>query len=121
MKEKKFLTKAEHQVMLILWNLKEKGGFTNDILKGYEEPKPAYTTLATFLKILVNKGFVKSSKVGSMLYFTPKVSKMDYCKIVMEKACNDYFDGDIVKFFQFLAKNNELTAEQKEEVLSALK
>ena len=56
-----------------------------------------------------------------MLYFTPKVSKMDYCKIVMEKACDDYFDGDIVKFFQFLAKNNELTAEQKEEVLAALK
>ena len=67
MKEKKFLTKAEHQVMLILWGLKEKGGFTNDILRGYEEPKPAYTTLATFLKILSNKGFVKSSKVGSML------------------------------------------------------
>ena len=120
MKEKKFLTKAEHQVMLILWGLKEKGGFTNDILKGYEDPKPAYTTLATFLKILAGKGFVKASKVGSMLYFTPKVSKADYCKIVMEKATGDYFDGDIVKFFQFLAANNELTAEQKEAIKAAL-
>ena len=120
MKEKKFLTKAEHQVMLILWNLPDKGGFTNDILKGYEDPKPAYTTLATFLKILTNKGFVKLQKVGSMLYFTPKISMMDYCKIVMEKNCEDYFKGDIVNYMKFFIENNKLTDEQKEAVISAL-
>lgn len=120
MNEKKFLTKAEHQVMLILWNLPDKGGFTNDILAGYEEPKPAYTTLATFLKILTNKGFVKSQKVGSMLYFTPKISMMDYCKIVMEKNCEDYFEGDIVNFVKFLFANNNLNDEQKQDIIATL-
>lgn len=120
MKEKKFLTKAEHQVMLILWGLPDKGGFTNDILAGYENPKPAYTTLATFLKILTNKGFIKATKIGSMLYYTPKLSRAEYCKLIMEKNLQDYFDGDIAHFICFLLKNNELTTEQKETVLASL-
>jgi len=118
--DKRFLTRSEHQVMLLLWSLKDKGGFTKDILDGYSEPKPAYTTLATFLKILTRKGFVKASKVGAMLYYTPKISKMDYCKIVMEKANEDYFEKDTVAFIKFILKNNKLTPEQKEELMSAI-
>lgn len=116
MNEKKFLTRSEFQVMLILWNLPGKGGFTKDILAGFEAPKPAYTTLATFLKILTNKGFVKSDKVGSMLYFTPRVSKDNYCKLAMNKAQSDYFNNDPVEFVRFIAKNNSLTDEQKQSI-----
>lgn len=120
MNDKKFLTKSEFQVMLILWNLPNKGGFTKDILAGFDFPKPAYTTLATFLKILTNKGFVKASKVGSMLYFTPRVPKESYCKLTMEKALSDYFHNDPVEFIQFIAQHNELTDEQKQRVKDIL-
>lgn len=106
--------------MLILWSLEGKGGFTNDILQGFEDPKPAYTTLATFLKILTNKGFVNAEKVGSMLYYTPKVTKAAYCKSLMEKACNDYFESNSADFVKFVIKNSKLSAEQKEAVLSAI-
>ena len=120
MAAKKFLTKSELQVMLILWSLPTKGGYTNEILTGYEDPKPAYTTLATFLKILTNKGFVKSQKVGSMLYFTPQVSRADYCKRVMEKAQKDYFEGDGAKFIQFLIRQNNLSDEEKQAIIATL-
>ncbi len=113
---KKFLTRSEFQVMLILWNLPGKGGFTKDILAGFESPQPAYTTLATFLKILTNKGFVKSEKVGFMLYYTPCVSKENYCKLAMTKAQNDYFGNDPVEFVRFIAQNNHLTDEQKQAI-----
>ncbi len=120
MAAKKFLTKSELQVMLILWALPTKGGYTNEILAGYEDPKPAYTTLATFLKILTNKGFVKSQKVGSMLYFTPVVSRAEYCKRVMEKAQKDYFAGDAAKFIQFLIRQNNLNDEEKQTIIASL-
>lgn len=106
--------------MLILWNLEGKGGFTNDILQGFENPKPAYTTLATFMKILTNKGFVNAEKVGSMLYYTPKITMSAYCKRLMEKACNDYFDGDSVEFIRFIIKNSKFTEEQKQAVAGML-
>ncbi len=114
MTEKKFLTRAEHQVMLILWGLDEKGGFTNDILKGFPNPKPAYTTLATFMKILSNKGFVNAEKVGSMLYYTPTITKMTYFKRMMEKNCADFFDGNSGEMIRFALKNAKLTDDQKE-------
>lgn len=116
------LTKSEHQVMLYLWNL-PKGGFTNQILSQFpESDKPAYTTLATFLKILVNKGYVKAKKEKetSMLYYTAKVSKETYCTIMMEKYRKEYFDDDPVTFIKFVAANNELAPEQKKEIIEAL-
>ena len=116
----KILTRSEFQVMLILWNLPNKAGFTHDILEVYEDPKPAYTTLATFLKILTKKGFVKSKKVGAMLYYVPVVTKEEYCKMVMDKAQVDYFDNDPAEFIAFIVRNNTLTDEQKEALMSEL-
>ena len=119
--DKKFLTRSEYQCMMNLWNLPTQGGFIRDIQEGFEAPKPAYTTTATFMKILVRKGFCKVQKVGSMQYYTPKISKKDYCKRVMEKAREDYFDGDVTKFIGFLLKYNEVTDEQKEALVAMLK
>ncbi len=116
------LTKSEHQVMLYLWNL-PKGGFTNQILCQFPEAdKPAYTTLATFLKILVNKGYVKAKKdkETSMLYYTAKVPKEAYCSIMMEKYRKEYFDDDPVAFIKFVAEENNLTPEQKQEIAKVL-
>ncbi len=100
--------------MLVLWDLEGKGGFTNDILRKIPGPKPAYTTLATFLKILTNKGFVNAEKVGSMLYYTPKISKTGYFKRIAEKYNADFFGGNAYEMIRFAAKNTKLTDKQKE-------
>ena len=121
MEKKMFLTKAEHQVMLYVWDLGNEGGFTIDILVKYEEPKPAYTTLATFLKILTNKGFVNVKKVGSMLYYTPRISKLEYCKSVLEKIDMEYFDGNTVEFIKFLVKHNKLSKEQMDDIIAGVR
>lgn len=120
-KKLKLLTKSEHQIMLYLWNL-DKGGYTNAILNQFPEPKPAYTTLATFLKILTTKGFIKTTKSdNSKLFYTPKVKKEDYTKFLMAKNQEDFFDGSASNFIKFLIKENELTAEEKKEIITLLK
>ena len=113
MRDKRFMTRSEFQCMLNLWALPTKGGFTRDIQEGFEDPKPAYTTTATFMKILVRKGFCKMERVGSMQYYTPKITKEEYCQRVIEKAQDDYFEGDITRFVEFLLKHNDVTIQQK--------
>ena len=104
-----------------LWNLPTKGGFCRDIQDGFEEPKPAYTTTATFMKILVRKGFCKMERVGSMQYYTPLISKEEYCQRVLGKAQDDYFEGDITRFVEFLLKHNDVTPQQKEAMVAMLR
>lgn len=119
--DKRFLTRSEFQCMLNLWNLNTRGGFVRDIQEGFENPKPAYTTTATFMKILVRKGFCKVEKVGAMQYYTPKITKKAYCKRVMEKALGDYFDGDVAQFVGFLLDQTTPTSEQKEAISAMLR
>lgn len=119
--DKRFMTRSEFQCMLNLWNLPSRGGFTRDIQEGFEEPKPAYTTTATFMKILVKKGFCKMERVGAMQYYTPLISKEEYCQRVMGKAKDDFFGGDITSFVEFLLNHNEVTTEQKEAMVAMLR
>ena len=121
MTDKRFMTRAEVQCMLNLWALPTKGGVVRDIQDGFAEPKPAYTTTATFMKILVRKGFCKMNRVGSMQYYTPRITKEEYCHRVMEKACEDYFDGDVVRFVEFLLQNNEVSQDQKDAIVAILR
>jgi len=120
MKERKLLTKSEYQVMHILWNLPQVSAFTGEILAKYDNPKPAYTTLATFLKILTTKGFVKSKKIGSMLSFTPAISQEEYADLLIKYEREDFFNNDIVKHIEFLVNHQELTNEQIDTIVSIL-
>jgi predicted transcriptional regulator len=121
MTDNRFMTRSEFQCMLNLWSLPAKGGFVRDIQEMFEDPRPAYTTTATFMKILARKGFCKVERVGSMQYYTPKVSKEEYCQRVMEKALEDYFHGNVVDFIGFLLNRNELTPEEKAAIVAMLK
>ena len=121
MNDKRFLTRSEFQCMQNLWALPTRGGFVRDIQEGFEEPKPAYTTTATFMKILVRKGFCKMDRVGSMQYYTPQVTKEEYCARVLDKILDDYFEGDITHFVDFLLKHNDVSREHKETIVAMLK
>ena len=86
MKEKKQLTKAETQVMNVLWSLPEGQGRSAEIMERMPEPKPALTTLLTFLKILKDKGFIIAEKVGKGQLFKALVSREDYTRTYMNEV-----------------------------------
>ena len=117
MKEKKKqLTKAETQVMNILWSLPEQQGFIQDIIDRYPEPKPAYTTILTFMKILTDKGFVKPEKVGKANRFSPLVSKDDYTYSFISDVKDTFFDGSFTSLVSFFAKKEQYTDKQLAEL-----
>ncbi|WP_028902812.1 MULTISPECIES: BlaI/MecI/CopY family transcriptional regulator [unclassified Prevotella] len=117
MKEKKKqLTKGETQVMNILWSLPEQQGFIQDIIDRYPEPKPAYTTILTFMKILTEKGFVKPEKVGKANRFSPLVSKEDYTYSFISDVKDTFFGGSFTSLVSFFAKKEQYTDEELAEL-----
>ena len=108
MKNHKQLTKSEFQVMDILWNLPEQSGFTSDILKEYPEPKPAYTTLATFLKILKEKDFVRSESE-------------EYTGTFMKEVKNTFFGGSFMSLISFFAEKEDLSKEEINQLITIIK
>lgn len=117
-KDKKWLlTKSEMQVMQILWSLPEQRGMAADIMQGYDEPRPALTTLLTFLKILGEKGFVSTEKVGRKHVFSALVSRDDYTATYMKDVKNTFFGGSLASLVSFFAERENLSAEEREEII----
>ena len=114
------LTKGEIQVMNVLWEL-QKGACVNDILERYPEPKPAYTTIATFLKILTQKGFVEHKKgTGKLLIYTPLITKEKYRRQVMEEVKDDFFGNSFKSMFSFFVKEEYISADDIKELLKLM-
>ena len=111
----KQLTKAEEQVMQILWDLKE--AVVKQVVDGFGENKPAYTTVATVLNVLEKKGFVSHRKIGNTNLFSPAVSKKEYTKVQFSSLLKNYFNGSFPKMATFFAKENNLGMEELEEML----
>ena len=115
------LTKSEMQVMNILWDL-DRGACVNDILAKYPDPKPAYTTIATFLKILTQKGFVEHKKgSGKLLIYSPLITKEKYRRQVMEEVKDDFFGNSFKSMFSFFVREEHLTAEEIQELIDQIK
>jgi predicted transcriptional regulator len=113
------LTKAEMQVMQILWNIEK--GFIKDILEFFPDPKPAYTTVATIFKILERKGFVGYKIYGNAYQYYPLVSKDEYAKTYVNPIFRRYFRGSICEVVTFFATNNKVKLKDMEEAIQALK
>lgn len=111
----KTLTKAEEQIMQILWDLKE--GIVKQVVDGFAENKPAYTTVATVLNVLEKKGFVTHRKIGNTNLFSPAVSKTDYTKVQFSSLLKNYFNGSFPKMATFFAKENNISINELEEML----
>ncbi len=111
----KTLTKAEEQIMQILWRLKE--GVVKDVVEEFDEPRPAYTTVGTVLKVLENKGFVSCRKIGNTNLFFPAVTKNEYARFQFGSLLKDYFNGSFPKLATFFARENNLSIEELEEML----
>ena len=119
-KDNKTLTRAEMEIMNYLWDLKAGGGTVRDVLACYDEPQPAYTTTATFLKILTQKGFVAAEKRagdGKTFFFRPLISKDDYRKHVVKDVKDSFFGGSIKSFVSFFVKEEKISEEELRELL----
>ncbi len=114
------LTKAEMEIMNYLWELGENGGSVRDVLAQYPEPVPAYTTTATFLKILTEKGFVRSEKrenEGKTLFFVPTISRDAYRSRVMNEVKNNYFGGSFHSLVSFFIKEEKISPDEMKEIM----
>lgn len=113
------LTKAEEQIMQILWKIEK--GFIKDILEYYKEPKPAYTTIATIIKILDKKGFVSYKSYGNTYQYYPLISKADYSKKHLNKVFSRHFENSIEDVVTFFADNNKVKVSDIDAAIKALK
>lgn len=115
MRRKKIeLTKGEEEIMLHIWNLKE--ATVNDIMTEMPEPKPKYTTIATFIKLLENKDYVDHYQMGKSYVFIPLVKKEAYAKLVVANMLKNYFNGSLSNMVSVLAENDEISAEELEAI-----
>ena len=119
MKELKELTRAEDQVMQILWKLEK--AFVKDIIEQMPAPKPAYNTISTIIRILETKGFVQHKAYGKTHEYYPVVSRERYTKFFLNNMIKGYFNGSFQNLVSFFAKENRLSAEDVEKLLQELK
>ena len=115
----KTLTKAEEQVMQVIWKIKE--GFIRDIMEAIPAPKPHQNTIATILKILVDKEFVAVKIFGRQHQYYPLISKDSYSKATMKTLVKGYFGGSFSEAVSFMVKENSISLEDLEALLQQLK
>lgn len=115
----KELTKAEDQVMQILWNLKK--GFVKDIIDQMPEPKPAYNTVSTIVRILETKGFVDHKAYGKTHEYFPLIEKEKYTRFTLNNLIKGYFNGSFNNLVSFFAKDNKMDIQEMEKLLEELK
>ena len=115
----KTLTKAEEQIMHILWKIEK--GFLKDIIEEVPEPKPHSNTIATILKILVEKQFADYKVYGRQHQYFPLVAKDEYSNGTLRNLVGDYFDGSYKEAVSFLVEKDKLSIDDLELLLKELK
>lgn len=115
----KTLTKAEEQVMQALWKIKE--GFIRDIMEALPTPRPHQNTVATIIKILVDKEFIGIQVFGRQHQYFPLINKEAYSKATMKTLVKGYFGGSFSEAVSFMVKENSISLEDLETLLQQLK
>lgn len=108
------LTKSEERLMKILWKLKKS--FLKDIIDAYPEPKPAKTTIATFLKRMVEKEMVGYNEYGRLREYFPIVSKTEYFSNQMKSMVKNFFNNSNSQFASFFASESDMSVEELQEL-----
>jgi len=114
----KELTRAEEQIMQILWEIEK--GFVKDILKHFPEPRPAYNTVSTIIRILQEKGFVSHRAYGRTHEYYPVVSKEEYTRSRMSSLVKDYFSNSFEKMVSFFAREKKISLKEMEDIIKLM-
>ncbi|MDW3209842.1 MAG: BlaI/MecI/CopY family transcriptional regulator [Reichenbachiella sp.] len=115
----KELTKAEEQVMKALWQIER--GVVHDIIAKLPEPKPAYNTVSTIVRILETKEFVSHKAYGKTYEYFPIVAKKDYSKFYLSNFMDGYFGGSFKNLVSFFAEENNLSVNELNELVELAK
>ncbi|MEQ1588685.1 MAG: BlaI/MecI/CopY family transcriptional regulator [Cyclobacteriaceae bacterium] len=114
----KELTKAEDQIMQVLWNLEK--GFVKDIIDQLPEPKPAYNTVSTIVRILEKKGFVGYKAFGKTHEYFPMIGKETYTRFYLNNLVKGYFNGSFQNLVSFFAKENSMEVQDIDQLMKEL-
>ena len=114
----KQLTKAEEQIIQILWRLKKAS--VKDVIEQLPEPKPAVTTVSTIIRILESKAFVSHEKHGRGYVYFPLVQKSEYTKQGLSVMINNYFEGSFKNLVSFFVNSNKVDVKELEDILKEL-
>lgn len=102
----KELTKAEEQVMLNIWKLEK--AFLKDIVEEFPEPRPAYSTISTVIRVLVKKRFIGYKTYGKINEYFPLVSKEVYFRFHLKEGVKNFFSGSVSNFASFFTNDEEI-------------
>ena len=112
------LTQAEEQVMQILWDLEK--GFVKDILEKFNDPKPAYNTVSTIVRILQDKGFVSHKAYGRTHEYYPLITRDEYKKSHMSSFVKHYFANSYENMVSFFTSENKISVKEMEEIMKLM-
>ena len=112
------LTKAEEDIMQVLWQLKKAN--VKQILEQLDNPKPAYNTVSTIVRILESKGFVDYEKQGKGHVYFPIVQKNEYSNQSINALVDNYFQGSFKSMVSFFMKKNDINLQDLESVLKEI-
>jgi BlaI family penicillinase repressor len=112
------LTKAEEQVMQILWDLEE--GFVKDLLEHFPDPRPAYNTVSTIIRILEKKGFVGHRSYGKSHQYHPLVSRDDYRTERFSNLMKDYFNNSMKQVLSHFGDKGSVDLREADEIISLM-
>ena len=114
----KRLTKAEEEIMLILWKLEE--ATIRDVIGELDEPDTPYTTVSTVVRVLEKKGFVEHKAVGTTYLYRPMLTKKEYLKGHLSGIASSYFNGSASRLAAFFAKENDLNLKELRELMDTV-
>ena len=114
----KEITKAQEDILKVIWDIKD--GAVSDVLDALSEPKPAYNTVATVIKVLEKKGYVSHKTYGKTNVYFPVVAKKDYAHHVLKNTFKGLFNSSINQMVSFFVKNKEISLHELEELRAFL-
>lgn len=116
--EIKELTRAEEQIMQVLWVLEK--AFVKEVIEKLSEPKPAYNTVSTIIRILETKGFVNHEAFGNTHRYFPIISKKEYSRFYLKNFVGNYFSNSYQQMVSFFTKEESLSLQEMEELKKLL-
>lgn len=118
MKSIKELTRAEEQIMQVLWQLQK--AFVKEVIDELPVPKPAYNTVSTFIRILETKGFISHNAFGKSHQYYPIISKEEYQSFSADKLLTGYFDNSVERMFSFFVEKEKIDIKEADEILKLI-
>lgn len=116
--EIKELTRAEEQIMQVLWTLDK--AFVKEVLDELPEPKPAYNTVSTIIRILESKGFVGHDAFGKSHRYFPLISREEYKSFAADKLLSNYFGDSVGSMLSFFVKEKKIDLNEADEILKLI-